>query len=140
MSIWSSCCIFHTLFFYFFLNRGLKLKWTMNWMKKVILWVIDISAGFIFPMHFLVKPHRGQNISLIFEKKTKSNVQPGFKSLLQQNLVWALQHWWPPVIHIHNKHIVSPNKHGNSVTILNKSSSAWLAGTQPLNTFTIHTA
>ena len=28
-----------------------------------------------------------------------------------------------------------PNKHGNSVTILNYSTSAWLAGTQPLHTF-----
>ena len=30
---------------------------------------------------------------------------------------------------------MSPNKHGNSVTILNKSTSAWLARMQPLNTF-----
>ena len=30
---------------------------------------------------------------------------------------------------------VSPNKHGNSNTKLNLSTSAWVAGTQPLHTF-----
>ena len=30
---------------------------------------------------------------------------------------------------------VCPNKHGNSVTTLNKSTSAWLADTQPLHSF-----
>ena len=32
-------------------------------------------------------------------------------------------------------HTVCPNKNGNSVTILNYSTSPWLAGTQPLNIF-----
>ena len=34
-----------------------------------------------------------------------------------------------------SKNTVSPNKHGSSVTILDLSTSVWLAGTQPLNTY-----
>ena len=35
---------------------------------------------------------------------------------------------------------VCPNKHGNSVTMLNLSTSACLACTQPLNTFILQTS